>query len=112
MEFSVNIVDRIYNNLMEHCTSYNKDINEYICECIENRLYVDMYGDLNNRFKLHERGNISTETTVVKLQNIDASDEENSKITGADDSLHKVEDNNVNIEKTTSKRTRRILKSK
>lgn len=112
MEFSINIVDRIYNNLADYCASCNKDINEYICDCIENKLYTDMYGDLNNRFKLHESSNINTETTVVKLQNIDASDEENGKITGADDYLHKVEDNNVNIEKTISKRTRRVLKSK
>lgn len=112
MEFSVNIIDRIYNNLTDYCTLCNKDINEYICECIENRLYVDMYGDLNNRFKLHESGNTTTETTVVKLQNIDANSEKNSKITGADVSLHKVEDNNINIEKTAPKRTRRVLKSK
>lgn len=114
MEFSVNIVDRIYNNLVEYCASCKKDINEYICDCIENKLYTDMYGDLNKKISLNTsaNNNVITDTMVVKLEDADKSSKDKSEIVDIVFSSQKQENAPNNTEKNVAKRTRRILKSK
>lgn len=47
MEKTFNIEDRILNQLIEYCENNDIQLNDYINECIKDKLYTEIYGDLN-----------------------------------------------------------------
>lgn len=51
MKKYINIDDRMSSQLEEYCSINKLKINDYINEAISNKLYTDIYGDLNLKFK-------------------------------------------------------------
>lgn len=43
----INFDERVFNQLKDFCSTNNIKINDYLYESILNRLYTDIYGDMN-----------------------------------------------------------------
>lgn len=49
MEFNItlNVIDRVYNDIKEYCRINSLDLSEYLSELIESQHMINKYGDLN-----------------------------------------------------------------
>ena len=51
MLIELELIDRIYYDIKDYCESRGTDITEYIINTVEDRFYIDKYGDLNDKLR-------------------------------------------------------------
>ena len=71
MLIELELIDRIYYDIKDYCESKGTDIAEYIINTVEDRFYIDKYGDLNDKLR--------NNTDRYKLS-VDLSDKEDKAV--------------------------------
>ena len=71
MLIELELIDRIYYDIKDYCESKGTDITEYIINTVEDRFYIDKYGDLNDKLR--------NNTDRYKLS-VDLSDKEDKAV--------------------------------
>ena len=54
MEIDIDLTNRQYNQLIEHCEYYHLDTKKYFAEKLLDGFYFEIYGDLNEKNKTKE----------------------------------------------------------
>ena len=71
MLIELELIDRIYYDIKDYCESKGTDITEYIINTVEDRFYIDKYGDLNDKL---------TKNTDRYKVSVDVSDKEDKAV--------------------------------
>lgn len=130
MRKCIDIDERTYQQLVIYCNNNNIKLQEYLYNIIRNKIYIDIYGDLNDKIKKVKLKDEDKSTNILekKIYDVDIDYENNEIILDKNlkikcksiniincvqekdknsSKIEKVENNNIDL-----KKNKRIIESK
>ena len=117
MLVEIEIIDRVYYNILDFCQAKCVDALEYMSDAIVDRYNLDKYGDLNKKIKQKQK-TYTIEAKEEKKEPIMIGQDTKKETVKEEKKSEMIEKPNIVTneieegEKETKRRTRRTLKSK